>query len=272
MLLATPQDVRAKDYEDWPAGNKTGIASQLSRDHHLSAPRGRSRGDQVTSTCVLHRLFTILMDNYPRLELTAMAEASLIRPVAGEPFPAVARSTGREHLWISRRVHNGPDRETPLTAARIPQSRLLSFNITPYLGINNVRYGMLRREVRQALGQATSAIRRQAQGPAEDVYGERHAFFQYDQSDRLQGVEFTTAADLSIGYYRVSGLTFAELEEQILEWDPSARTGNGEVKSTTLGLTVRHDRAADAYASIITHPDPAFIEPICSTPQPRRSV
>jgi hypothetical protein len=113
---------------------------------------------------------------------------------------------------------------------------------------------MLRREVRQALGQATSSVRRQRHAPAEDVYGDCHAFFRYDASDRLQSVEFAVTADLSIGHYRVAGLTLAELKEQVLEWDPTARVCDGELQSALLGLTIKYDRGATEYGSIVAHP------------------
>ena len=141
-------------------------------------------------------------------------------------------------------VPNGPTlegRKAPQDPAlRPPDSHV--FNITPRLGVNHARYGMLRREVRQIVGQATSSIRRIGQGPAEDVYGDRHAFFHYDASDRLQSIEFASTADVAISHYRVAGLTYPQLREQVLEWDASTIELDGELRSTILGLVVQTQR------------------------------
>jgi hypothetical protein len=189
------------------------------------------------------------------VELTPVAEALLFRPLPRDSFPSLAGTVGREQIWASRRGHPTIEPAVRPATLRAPQVAHLSFNITPYLGINNARYGMLRREVRQALGQATWSVRRQSHGPAEDVYGDRHAFFRYDASDRLQTVEFAPTADLSIGHYRVSGLTAAELREQVLEWDPSAAVCERAIRSSILGLTIGYEPNATAYASIIAGPD-----------------
>jgi hypothetical protein len=131
----------------------------------------------------------------------------------------------------------------------------LVFNITPRLGVNHAKYGMLRREVRQIVGQAASSIRRIGQGPAEDVYGDRHAFFRYDAGDRLQSIEFASTADVAISHYRIAGLTYPQLREQVLEWDASTIELDGELRSTILGLVVRHKAGpADAW-SLTAYPD-----------------
>ena len=183
-----------------------------------------------------------------------MAEALLFRSIPRNSLPALAGTARREQLWASRKGHPALDCAVPPTIVRVPQAAPLAFNITPFLGINNARYGMLRREVRQALGQVTWTVRRQARGPADDVYGDRHAFFRYDACDRLLAVEFGPTADVSIGHYRVSDLTVTELREQLLEWDPSAFVADGEIRSLALGLTVSHVRDATAYASIVASP------------------
>jgi hypothetical protein len=130
-----------------------------------------------------------------------------------------------------------------------------AFNITPRLGVNHARYGMLRREVRQVLGQATSSIRRKAPGPADDVYGDHQVFIRYDAADRLHSIEFTSTADVSISHYRVGGLPYALLQEQLLEWDPSATILDGEIRSTTLGLEVRAHSGAIGSWTMVVYPD-----------------
>jgi len=140
--------------------------------------------------------------------------------------------------------------DTPMPLANGP-----AFNITPRLGVNQARYGMLRREVRQALGQATSSIRRKSVGPADDVYGDRQVFIRYDASDRLESVEFTNTADVSISHYRVGGLPYALLQEQLLEWDPSASVLDGETTSTILGLQVVSGKHASGSWTMMVYPD-----------------
>jgi hypothetical protein len=137
----------------------------------------------------------------------------------------------------------------------MPLQESPSFNITPHLGVNQARYGMLRREVRQVFGQATSSIRRKAPGPADDVYGDRHVFFRYDASDRLQSIEFVSSAEVSISHYHVSGLPFAMLQDQLLEWDASAILLAGEVRSPTLGLVVTARSEASAAWTMVAYPD-----------------
>jgi hypothetical protein len=129
------------------------------------------------------------------------------------------------------------------------------FNITPRLGVNQARYGMLRREVRQIVGQATSSVRRIGQGPAEDVYGDRHAFFRYDASDRLLSIEFAGTSDVAISHYRIAGLTYPQLREQILEWDAFAIELDHEIRSTILGLAVRQGAGASDGWSLTAYPD-----------------
>jgi hypothetical protein len=159
-------------------------------------------------------------------------------------FPAVPTSTS-----------DVPDETGPHCERPMPISDGPAFNITPRLGVNQARYGMLRREVRQVLGQATSSIRRKAPGPADDVYGDRQVFIRYDASDRLHSIEFASTADVSISHYRVGGLPYALLQEQLLEWDASAAVLDSEIRSTTLGLVARADSGAIGAWTMVVYPD-----------------
>lgn len=131
----------------------------------------------------------------------------------------------------------------------------MSFNITPRQGVNGVLFGLLRRQVRQALGQATASIRRNTHVPSDDIYGDREAYFRYDKQDRLEAVEFSTHAELAIDYYQISGLSYDELTQQILEWDPSAVIRDNHLQSSSLGLAVRRQPGAAAYDSVLAHRD-----------------
>jgi hypothetical protein len=130
-----------------------------------------------------------------------------------------------------------------------------TFNITPRVGVNNVRFGMLRREVRQLIGQAQASRRRSMQLPADDVYSDHSAFFHYDRNDRLEAVEFATKAELSIDRYRITGLSYEDLKLQMLEWDPSAWLSPDAITSEALGIIATKQPGTEAYGSVFAHRD-----------------
>lgn len=208
-----------------------------------------------------------------------MAGASLVRFVLENWIPRSAG--GRQGMAGTRTVHTDhPMREeshrigdgSRHASAALPQepedadsprSQVVSlrdpdgafFNVTPHLGVNHARYGMLRREVRKAVGHAARSVRRNTCGPADDVYGDRQAFFLYDEHDRLRAIEFSTTAEVAISHYRLSGLSFAQVTEQVLEWDPAALVDQDTIRSVRLGLSVKRKPGASEYASILAYPD-----------------
>jgi hypothetical protein len=124
---------------------------------------------------------------------------------------------------------------------------LSDFEIVPFAGLGDVKFGMSPQEVRHLMGTSFKSFKRtpQATFPA-DVYATVGLFFYYDSAGALEAIEFAAPANPTVNGIELLGRELAELVSELsslgehIEADADSAIANG------MGVSVRAPLAKDA--------------------------
>jgi hypothetical protein len=110
----------------------------------------------------------------------------------------------------------------------------MKFEIHSHEGAGPIRFGMTTAEVREVLGSEFKSSDRG--GTPYDRYLGHGCFVYYDESGKVEAIEFSDAGYVTLGGVDLLGLSFAEMLEFIRVRDPEVEVNIEGLESLNLGI------------------------------------
>jgi hypothetical protein len=117
----------------------------------------------------------------------------------------------------------------------------MTFIIFPYQGVNDLKFGMKRQEIRQIIGVNNSHTEFRRSSTSEntiDAYDSLGVFVNYDKNDNCKCFEFFNPAKVFLGSHDLFSLSFNNLIEIIRLQDKDIEENESGFSSFELGIGI----------------------------------
>lgn len=125
--------------------------------------------------------------------------------------------------------------------------------VTPFIGMNNVKFGMKREEIRSLIQDDYKTIlRNQYAENTSDYYPDHFYFIEYNKNDEFEAIEFTKGSNVYMDDLNIINFTFSDIKYLFDKKSINIEEEN-EISVTyhDLGLSITKDFDSDSVETVL---------------------
>jgi hypothetical protein len=113
-----------------------------------------------------------------------------------------------------------------------------TFQILPQQGLNGLPIGSSKADVRAFFGEGFQAFQRTPEAAVADYWRETAVFAYYQNEGRLEAIEITSPADVTLAGQSLLRASFDSAQRHLASLDESAEREPGGLRSDALGVAI----------------------------------